>query len=478
MEFHDIICENCKIGTDLKQDGNDSFKSKDYDSAKFQYEAAIDLFTQKPNCIKNQTIMTTLLACYTNTSLIYYIEENYQKAYSLANKGVELNPQSSKAFSRRGNASLMLKNFQDSVNDFKQALNLDPDDKEIQNYLKIASEKIKPEPTIKASNNRESNPYNIQVHKYEDNCAPWEEGRKECEAVFTSNDYMAVCFKQVDFKDGIYIGELCNEPVTERHGYGTLVYHDKDIYVGKFNMGKINGYGKYKSADGSGFIGQFVNGKRKCGKEVYADKTYYVGEFKGRSKHGLGFQYFNDGSYYDGHFKNNKKNGFGRYTSPKNYCSDGIFENDELNGEGRTMLADGTSFVGTYKDSLPCGNGTFTSKDRAKISGTFEWPQNVIGKAVEISEDGSWEGEFVNCGNLEKNGKGIARYATGHLFYAHYNQGEFCYHEEVEGHLNGKQIDAEGKKSSENSPQRDTNERSSSLLELQTFIEENMPFNC
>merc|ERR1711976_144818 len=98
MEFHDIIDENCKIGIELKKDGNDSFNNKDYETAKFQYDSAIDLLTKNPKSIENQNCMTTLLACYTNSSLIYYHEKNYILAHSYANKAAALNPNSSKAF--------------------------------------------------------------------------------------------------------------------------------------------------------------------------------------------------------------------------------------------------------------------------------------------------------------------------------------------------------------------------------------------
>jgi hypothetical protein len=48
-----------------------------------------------------------------------------------------------------------------------------------------------------------------------------------------------------------------------KHGKGTEVYQNGDVYIGNYRDGKPNGFGKYIWADKSFFEGTFINGLKQ-----------------------------------------------------------------------------------------------------------------------------------------------------------------------------------------------------------------------
>lgn len=59
----------------------------------------------------------------------------YDNARILCTEAIRLNPECFKAYYRRGQAELALNNYENAINDFKIALKLVPDNKEIRNEL-------------------------------------------------------------------------------------------------------------------------------------------------------------------------------------------------------------------------------------------------------------------------------------------------------------------------------------------------------
>ena len=103
------------------------------------------------------------------------------------------------------------------------------------------------------------------------------------------------------FKDGLF------------HLYGTLTDKLRKFkYVGSFNMGNKEGYGKIIFEDGKYFEGMFLNNSANgIGYMEYPDGEIYIGEFKNNLADGSGTVYYANGNIYTGEFKNDKEFGIG-----------------------------------------------------------------------------------------------------------------------------------------------------------------------
>jgi len=66
-----------------------------------------------------------------------------------------------------------------------------------------------------------------------------------------------------------------------------MTWPDGDRYEGSFKNDNFHGHGSYEYADGSKFIGEFVDGKREGkGVETYPNGDHYEGSFKNDKRHG------------------------------------------------------------------------------------------------------------------------------------------------------------------------------------------------
>lgn len=81
---------------------------------------------------------------------------------------------------------------------------------------------------------------------------------------------------KIDFTDGTYCGDRVDG---KRHGNGTFVFVNGDIYSGEWQDDMPNGYGQYIATNWT-FTGSFTNGLNAKG--VYSDITgvYYKGILK------------------------------------------------------------------------------------------------------------------------------------------------------------------------------------------------------
>jgi len=79
--------------------------------------------------------------------------------------------------------------------------------------------------------------------------------------------------------------------------YGTYTWADGSKYVGEFLDGKAHGHGTKTWASGDKYVGEYRNGERNGqGTFTWADGGKYVGEFKDGNSYGKGIQYHADGT--------------------------------------------------------------------------------------------------------------------------------------------------------------------------------------
>ncbi|EFY97335.1 hypothetical protein MHUMG1_06973 [Metarhizium humberi] len=102
---------------DLKNKGNKSFASGDYPAAVDFYSKAIGLNDKEPTF-------------FTNRAQAYIKTEAYGYAIADAGKALELNPKLIKAYYRRGLARTAILRPKEAIDDFKECVRLDPNNKD------------------------------------------------------------------------------------------------------------------------------------------------------------------------------------------------------------------------------------------------------------------------------------------------------------------------------------------------------------
>ena len=118
---------------------------------------------------------------------------------------------------------------------------------------------------------------------------------------------------------------------------------------------------------------------------------------EGSNKHGYGTYTWADGSIYVGEYKNDKYHGNGTYTYANGNKYIGEWKNDKKDGNGTYTGANGDTYVGEYKNGKNDGNGTYTYANGDKYVGQMK-DGNFNGQGTYTLADGTIEhsGEWVN----------------------------------------------------------------------------------
>ena len=124
----------------------------------------------------------------------------------------------------------------------------------------------------------------------------------------------------------LYEGEVNDDGVMHRDGYGRLTWPDGHWFQGEFAQGETCGLGRRSWPTGHAFSGM---------------------EHKG-SKHGLGIYTWPDGRRYEGEFRFDVKDGIGLMCWPNNRCYLGEWKQGLQNGDGIEWRSDGC-FVTVYE---------------------------------------------------------------------------------------------------------------------------------
>ena len=132
-------------------------------------------------------------------------------------------------------------------------------------------------------------------------------------------------------------------------------------------------------------------------------------------------QTFADGSKYVGEFKDGKSNGQGTYTWADGHKYVGEFKDDKINGQGTFTLDDGQKYVGEFKDDMLNGQGTYTSAKGDKYVGEFkDGKRNGQGTFTSAKGD-KYVGEFKDD---KINGQGTFTLADGNKYVGEWKDGK------------------------------------------------------
>jgi len=111
-----------------KNKGNTAYSSKNYNEAVKCYSEAIKLDT------------TSNPALYTNRAAAYAGLNDWEKSLSDANKSLSINPEWLKGYFRKGAALFELKRWEEAVQAYKKAVQMDPQNQDITSKLKEAEQ--------------------------------------------------------------------------------------------------------------------------------------------------------------------------------------------------------------------------------------------------------------------------------------------------------------------------------------------------
>jgi len=243
------------------------------------------------------------------------------------------------------------------------------------------------------------------------------------------------------YSDGKYVGRWKNGL---RHGEGTFISDDGTKYICYWVDDAPNGKGKIINPDGSSFTGVIKNwqpydgygtviggnyryeGRLKNGlfqgkgsityieKEDesasgFADGDMYAGNFVDSQKHGQGTFYYANGDKYSGNWKMNQKHGKGTMKwSERGIEYTGQWINNQPDGKGTLTYLNGAVYTGNFKRGCFEGQGTMVWADGSKYIG--EWKEcKQHGNGIMYNADGTvahngkWEdGEIADEGNPEE----------------------------------------------------------------------------
>ena len=140
----------------------------------------------------------------------------------------------------------------------------------------------------------------------------------------------------------------------------------------------------------------------------------------GDCENGFGTMKFAEGSTYVGEFKDGLENGQGVYTWPDGKKYEGEVKDGLENGFGTITFLDGSTYVGEFKDDLYNGRGTYTWPDGRMYEG--ECKNNMRdGYGTYILPDGNkYEGGWKD--DL-KDGFGILQLPDGTTYVGEFKDG-------------------------------------------------------
>lgn len=174
-------------------------------------------------------------------------------------------------------------------------------------------------------------------------------------------------------------------------------FNNGDVYEGEYVDGKKHGHGKYTSAKGWVYEGDFADDTMTgYAKIVFANGGYYEGGFLNGKRNGTGKEKLTDGTIYEGEYQNDKKQGMGKYTFTSGAEYVGITIDGKKEGHGKYTLADGTYFDGEWKDNKRQGHFVYTEK-------LGEFLQQYEGEFVDDKPDGRHVGFTVGSASGNKD---------------------------------------------------------------------------
>ncbi|CAG8446959.1 33_t:CDS:1 [Funneliformis caledonium] len=122
----------------LKEDGNNHFKTQNYNDAIKLYGLAIDMAFQRQFWEPHELTEQEVSVCLSNRSAAYISLEQWVNAYADAEWCIKIKPDFSKGYFRKGKALMGLKRYEEAVHAFEIGLEFEPTNDSLINALEEA----------------------------------------------------------------------------------------------------------------------------------------------------------------------------------------------------------------------------------------------------------------------------------------------------------------------------------------------------
>jgi hypothetical protein len=181
---------------------------------------------------------------------------------------------------------------------------------------------------------------------------------------------------------GVYRGTMI-EMDDLPHGYGRMLYHSGEQYVGGFSRGLRTGIGVLKKPHSS---------------EGSLAVKIQAGEWKSDMLTGQGIMFYHNGDHFRGYVRNNLPHGKGIYHYKEGNIYEGDFFEGEQHGFGAMTYKNGELYLGMWKHGRYHGFGTY-----------------------RFSNGDRYQGQFLD--NMH-HGVGVMLYANGNIVVGHWKEDE------------------------------------------------------
>lgn len=121
---------DASAGLDLKERGNHFYKNSNFPSAVGSYEGAIKLLESSGQVETNADVKNAVVSCSLNLALIYIKQKEFKLAMEISDEALKIDPDSVKAYYRRGQAHNGLDLRGEAIKDFEVVLDKQPSNKE------------------------------------------------------------------------------------------------------------------------------------------------------------------------------------------------------------------------------------------------------------------------------------------------------------------------------------------------------------
>ena len=215
-------------------------------------------------------------------------------------------------------------------------------------------------------------------------------------------------------------------------GYGIIEWTNGDVFSGSIKDNYRDGFGVWKSADGTKeYVGNWERGLR-CGWGVLTHPVgeQYVGEFASGKMEGVGELVSSNGDRYEGNFLNGKYHGLGKFTKSNGDSYVGYSFAGEASGMGVQVYADGFKYKGEFVKNKRSGKGVAIYPNKSKYSGNWHEGSHE-GFGMFVSSDnscyvGQWRrgkkhgyGRYYFPNGDFYDGEFYGNHANGHGVYFH-----------------------------------------------------------
>ena len=158
-----------------------------------------------------------------------------------------------------------------------------------------------------------------------------------------------------------------------RNGQGKYVWADGSIYVGEWLNGETHGTGKLSYSNGSVYQGEFEGGEALRGSLTYANGDAYDGNFQDGRSHGKGKLIYANGDVYDGEFANDRRHGKGKTVYADGVVYEGELRSDKAHGRGVILCANGDVYKGHWQNDMKHGQGKYTKANGDVYVGRWQY---------------------------------------------------------------------------------------------------------